>query len=145
MLPGDLREMVDVWVATWQATVAAIDFEARRSWFTDRMRAHHDAGARIIVALAEHAIAGFVVVDPETGYLDQIVAATNFQGRGIASALIEAAKSAVPHGIDLHVNQDNLRAIRFYEKHGFAIAGVDVNERSGAPVYHMSWQTRGPH
>jgi putative acetyltransferase len=143
MLPGDLHEMVDVWVATWQATVPAIDFDARRTWFVDRMRAHHDAGARIIVATAGDAIAGFVVIDPETGYLDQIVAATGFQSRGVASALIEAAKSASPHGIDLHVNQDNLRAIRFYEKHGFAIAGIDVNERSGAPVFHMNWLTRG--
>ena len=32
------------------------------------------------------------------------------------------------------------RAIRFYEKHGFAISGEETNPRSGAPVYRMSWR-----
>jgi putative acetyltransferase len=143
MLSADMREIADLWVATWKVTAPAIDFEARRAWFVDRMQAHLDAGARVIVARVGPSIAGFVVVDPETGYLDQIIAGAGFQGRGVATELIEAAKSASPHGIDLHVNQDNARAIRFYEKHGFSIRGVDVNERSGAPVYHMSWLTVG--
>jgi putative acetyltransferase len=43
-------------------------------------------------------------------------------------------------GLELHVNQDNGRAIRFYEKHGFRKAGEDVNPRSGAPIYRMCWQ-----
>ncbi len=143
MLPADMREIADLWVVTWKATVPTIDFDARRTWFIDRMQAHLDAGARVIVARIGPSIAGFVVVDPETGYLDQIIAGVGFQGLGVATELIEAAKSASPHGIDLHVNQDNARAIRFYEKHGFSICGVDVNERSGAPVYHMRWLTVG--
>jgi putative acetyltransferase len=40
------------------------------------------------------------------------------------------------------VNQDNARAIRFYEKHGFAVAGIDSNPRSGAPLYRMSWRPK---
>ena len=42
--------------------------------------------------------------------------------------------------LDLAVNADNLRAIRFYEKQGFAPAGDDVNPLSGAPVRKMSWR-----
>jgi putative acetyltransferase len=141
MLPADLAEMTNLWVATWQQTVPRIDFEERRAWFIDRMRAHQDAGALVITAFAGGRLTGFVVIDPESGYLDQIVVAIDQQGGGSAHELIEAAKSASPHGIDLHVNQDNARAIRFYEKHGFAVRGADVNERSGAPVYLMRWET----
>ena len=34
-------------------------------------------------------------------------------------------------GLDLMVNKDNVRAIRFYEKHGFVYAGEDKNPVSG--------------
>ena len=63
---------------------------------------------------------GFVTVDPATLYLDQIVVAPEAWGCGVAAALIAEAKRISPHGLDLHVNTDNARAIRFYEKHGFA-------------------------
>ena len=52
------------------------------------------------------------------------------------------AKRLSPQKLDLHVNKDNARAIRFYEKHGFAFAGDDVNPVSGRPVNRMSWRTK---
>ena len=45
-----------------------------------------------------------------------------------------------PKGLDLLVNKDNYRAIRFYEKHGFVYAGEDKNPVSGKPVNRMSWR-----
>lgn len=138
---ADLPDITELWIATWQAAYPAIDFEARRGWFIDRMAEHRDGGARTIVALTESsAMAGFVVIDAATGYLDQIAVATGEQGGRVAAALIAAAKAAAPSGIDLHVNQDNGRAIRFYEKHGFAESGTDVNPHSGAPILKMSWR-----
>jgi putative acetyltransferase len=50
------------------------------------------------------------------------------------------AKRLSPHGLDLKVNADNVRAIRFYEKQGFVIAGEDVNPLSGAAIRKMSWR-----
>ena len=43
-------------------------------------------------------------------------------------------------GIELLVNTDNARAMAFYEKHGFAMAGDDVNPVSGRPVFRMRWR-----
>ena len=57
------------------------------------------------------------------------------------TALVDAAKLASPSGLDLHVNRDNARAIRFYQKHGFVISCEELNPRSGAPVYKMSWRS----
>ncbi len=37
MMPADLPETIDVWVAAWQAAYPAIDFEARRGWTVDRI------------------------------------------------------------------------------------------------------------
>jgi putative acetyltransferase len=140
MLPTDLAETLDVWVAAWQAAYPAIDFEARRGWTKGRIAELEHAGSSSIVALQDDRIVGALVINPTTGYLDQIVVATEHQGGGVAKRLLAEARRLSPKGLDLHVNQDNARAIRFYEKHGFVKIGEDVNPRSGAPIYRMKWQ-----
>ena len=140
MLPADLAETIDLWVASWQAAYPAIDFEARRAWAVEHFAELQRTGSRPVVALDGGTIVGALVVNPQTGYLDQLVVAARQQGRGIAVMLIEEARRLSPGGLDLHVNQDNARAIGFYEKHGFAKSGEDVNPRSGAPIYKMSWR-----
>jgi putative acetyltransferase len=84
-------------------------------------------------------LAGFVTVDPETQYLDQIVVAPEHWGLGVALALLDEAKRLSPDGLALLVNKDNARAIRFYEKHGFAYVGEDKNPVSGIAVNRMKW------
>jgi putative acetyltransferase len=93
-----------------------------------------------MVAEAKGQLVGFVTIDPGTLDLDQLVVAPEAWGTGIAATLIAEAKRLSPQGIDLHVNKDNERAIRFYQKQGFAISGEAMNWRSGAPVYKMSWR-----
>jgi putative acetyltransferase len=140
MQPADLQEALDVWVAAWQVAYPAIDFNARRGWTADRIAELERTGSRSLIALKDGRIVGAMVVNPETGYLDQIVVATDHQGSGVAEILLSEARRLSPTKLDLHVNQDNSRAIRFYEKHGFAKTGEDVNPRSGAPIYLMRWQ-----
>jgi putative acetyltransferase len=84
-----------------------------------------------------------LVVNPQTGYLDQLVVATTDQGRGVAAILLAQARRLSPAVLDLHVNQDNARAIGFYQKHGFVTVAEDVNPRSGAPIYRMRWKPDG--
>ena len=87
------------------------------------------------------ALAGFVTVDPKTGYLDQIVVAPEAWGSGRRRRCCSTpAKRISPARLDLLVNKDNARAIRFYEKHGFDMAGDDVNPVSGRPVFRMRWR-----
>ena len=140
MLPADLPEMLDVWVAAWQVAYPNIDFEARRSWAVEHFADLEQEGSLLFVALGGDSIRGALVVDPNTGYLDQIVVATGYQGQGVADVLLAQARRVSPDGLDLHVNQDNGRAVRFYEKNGFAKVGNDRNARSGSPTYKMSWR-----
>src|SRR4051794_22517670 len=140
MLPADLPETIDLWVAAWQGAYPSIDFEARRGWAVDHIAELERTGSRSLVVLGEGRILGAVVVDPATGYLDQIVVAIDAQGHGIADVLLTEARRLSPGLLELHVNQDNARAVRFYEKNGFVKAGEDVNPRSGAPIYKMSWR-----
>jgi putative acetyltransferase len=138
--PDDEDTSIALWQRTWQQAYPHIDFAARVAWWRERWRTELVPLCIITVAMVDAAMAGFVTVDPKSGYLDQLVVAPEAWGSSAAAALIAAAKAQSPDGLDLHVNRDNIRAIRFYEKHGFAIAAEETNPRSGAPIYRMSWR-----
>jgi putative acetyltransferase len=140
MAPQDLAETLDMWVAAWQAAYPNIDFHARRDWTKDRIAELQSTGSHALIALRDDRIVGALVVNPQTGYLDQIVVAAADQGRGVSEMLLAEARRISPQRLDLHVNKDNARAIGFYRKHGFVIDGEDVNPRSGAPIYRMRWE-----
>ena len=136
---ADEGAAIELWRETWQKAYPAIDFTARVGWWRERWRGELVPGATIVVAEVSGTLVGFVTVNTATGYLDQIVVAPTHWGAGIAEMLLEEAKRLSPAPLELHVNKDNSRAVRFYRKHGFAVAGEDVNARSGAPVYLMRW------
>ena len=137
---ADEDAAIELWRRTWQRAYPHLDFAARVDWWRTRWRDELVPAAIITVAEREGVMRGFVTVDPTTGYLDQIVVAPEAWGSPLAVALIEEAKRIAPRGLDLLVNQDNARAVRFYAKHGFAVTGADVNPRSGAPLHKMSWR-----
>lgn len=139
MTEADLADVIDMWVATWQAAYPAIDFEARRGWIEDRLVELEQTGSRSFVAVTDGTVVGLVLVNASTGYLDQFAVATSMQGKGIASRLLTQARSLTPV-LELHVNQDNARAIAFYRKQGFVVAGEAINPSSGAPIYLMRWE-----
>ena len=138
---ADEEAAIELWRRTWQLHYPGIDFAARLPWWRARWRNELVPVATITVAeRAADGLVGFVTVDPKTRYLDQIVVAPEAWGSDVAGALIAEGKRLSPGGLDLAVNADNARAIRFYEKQGFAITGDDVNPLSGAPVRKMSWR-----
>jgi putative acetyltransferase len=131
---------IALWLQTWQQAYPSIDFAGRENWWRERWRSELVPAAAIVVAEAGGALVGFVTVDTATGYLDQIVVAPETWGTGVAELLLDEAKRRSPARLELHVNTDNARAIRFYEKLGFSITGDGVNRISGKPVHRMRWQ-----
>jgi putative acetyltransferase len=137
---ADEDAAIELWRRTWQAAYPRLDFTARLDWWRERWRAELVPTAAIVIAESEAGLLGFVTVDPRSGYLDQIVVAPEAWGSRIADALLAEARRLSPAGLDLAVNADNARAIRFYAKHGFVVTGSDVNPRSGAPIQKMAWR-----
>ena len=129
-----------MWLRTWQATYPQIDFARRVDWWRERWRQELVPNAEIVIADGESGMTGFVTVDPRTLYLDQIVVAPELWGSDVGKGLIAEAKRLSPAGLDLDVNTDNARAVRFYEKQLFLISGAGVNPISGRPVHRMSWR-----
>ncbi len=108
-------------------------------WWRQRWRNELVPNAAIIVAEQADTLIGFVTIDFK-GYLDQLVVSPTHWGSELGNALLDEAKRLSPDRITLLVNTDNARAIRFYERNGFAQAGGDVNPTSGLPVLRMEWK-----
>ena len=139
--PADEDAAIDLWRRTWQQHYPDLNFNERVAWWRQRWCNELVPVVRIALAEACGALVGLVTVDPKTMYLDQIVVAPELWGSGVALRLLDEAKRISPRGLDLLVNKDNFRAIRFYEKHGFKYAGEDTNPVSGQPVNRMAWRS----
>lgn len=137
---SDEEAALALWLRTWQKTYPDIDFAGRFEWWRKQWCDRLVPDATIVVADALEQMVGFVTVDTKTLYLDQLVVAPEFWGIGVATKLIAEAKRLSPKGLDLDVNTDNRRAIAFYEKEGFIVAGNGFNAFSGRPVHHMRWR-----
>jgi putative acetyltransferase len=137
----DLAPLADLWVASWQEAMPEIDFSTRKTWFLEHLNALETAGAVTICAFdGSNRLLGFVNFDPAAGYLDQIAVAPDAKGSGAARLLLTEARRLSPGGVTLEVNQDNPRALRFYEREGFEKFAEAVNPISGL----KTWRLRQP-
>jgi len=137
----DWPSILDVWVASWRATYPEIDFDARRDWLMRHVRDLEAVGGVTLCLFdAGSTLAGFVVINPADGWLDQICVAPNHFGAGFGASLLSAARNVSPSVIRLDVNADNLRAIRFYERDGFSRVGRGANTLSGRETIMMEWR-----
>ncbi len=138
----DQAALIDLWVESWSEVYAEIDFNNRRGWFAEHIAAWLDGGDAIRLAfdVSGGALAGFILISPRSGLMDQICVARTLKGSGVAEALLTEARRLSPTRIILDVNVLNVRAIRFYKKQGFLKTGEGVNPRSGLPIYHYRWQ-----
>lgn len=135
----DIEACADLWVETWADTYPAIDFTARRGWFVTRFTDYVQGRVHAELACDETgAIRGLVSVDPETGHVDQFAVARAARGSDVARRLMDRAKELAPGFLHLDVNTDNHRAIRFYEREGFARIREGFSA-SGRPAYFYEW------
>ena len=138
---ADEDAAIELWRRTWQKHYPHLNFTERVPWWRERWRKELVPVARVVVAETNGALIGFVTVDPETMYLDQIVVATEHWGGKRRARCCSMRPSAFHRsGLELLVNKDNARAIRFYEKYGFVYSGEDKNPVSGKPVNRMAWR-----
>lgn len=136
MIEADLPAIQDLWVAAWQATLPAENFPARRAWLSSHLARLHEAGAETLCLGAPEA---FLTWFPATGLVEQLAVHPARFGHGLATTLLAAAKQVRPAGLHLLVNQENPRAIAFYQREGFVIAEATTNPGGTRPVWRMRW------
>ncbi|MCI0600771.1 MAG: GNAT family N-acetyltransferase [Beijerinckiaceae bacterium] len=141
---ADFASLADLWVASWREAMPDIDFAARRAWVLGRLRDLEESGSVTVCAInGQNSIIGFVTVNPDTGYLDQLAVAPGAKGTGAAQMLLKEARRLSPNGITLAVNQDNARALAFYEREGFEKIAEGVNLLSGLKTWRLRWPGTG--
>lgn len=140
-VPAHLPELTDLWVEAWMKTMPAIDFEARRTWFVDRLSEMRRQGATVTCAFdaATGAMAGFVTLDAESVHIDQLAVAPAYWSKGAANALLDHAKRQSHGALRLDVNQNNPRAVRFYEREDFHRRTAAANPMSGMKTWRYEW------
>jgi putative acetyltransferase len=142
--PADEAETFALWIETWQTAYPHLNFAARREALRERWHKEIAPLPVIVLAVTDERIVGFFTLEPDRNYIDQLAVAPDMWGTPVAAMLIDEAKRLSPACVELNVNQDNARALRFYAKHGFAVTRDDVNPRSGAPIFWMRWQGAQP-
>ena len=60
-------------------------------------------------------------------YIDRLYVNPSEQGKGWGRRFIKHAKALCPNGLELHTHQENQRACRFYEQHGFIAVKFGVS------------------
>lgn len=129
--------LAELWRAAWQITYPEIDFAERLPIIHGQFAEVVTGRYRLRVAICGGLPTGFTLIEPDIGLLEQIVVAPPSWGGGVASALIADAMLPEQGASRLVVNQINLRAIRFYRKHGMMIVGEGVSA-SGRATYTMA-------
>lgn len=135
---ADTSALTAIWLRSWQATMPQIDFAARLPWLDGHLRELAARGYETICAEVDAEVVGFTVISQREQFLDQIAIDPHAWGGPAAGALIDHAKARCG-ALALDVNQDNPRAVRFYEKHGFRRHSAGANPLSGRPIWRYVW------
>ncbi|WP_297826126.1 GNAT family N-acetyltransferase [uncultured Desulfovibrio sp.] len=91
------------------------------------------------LAEAHRRPAGFLGCDGP--HVQMLFVAPEFFGRGVGGALLRHARSR--HGaLHLEVNEQNARALRFYQRRGFEITGRSPLDNDGRPypLLYLAWR-----
>ena len=136
--PADEDAAIELWRRTWQQRLSAHRFRraastggasaGATSWSPVRARSWWPS-ATATHARLRHRRSRDRAISTRSWWRRKPGAAAS------RHALLDEAKRLSPRGLDLHVNQDNARAIRFYEKHGLPSPARTSNPRSGAPIH----------
>ncbi|MBS4538304.1 N-acetyltransferase [Clostridium sp. D2Q-11] len=83
-------------------------------------------------------IRGFIGI-MEKSYIAGLFIDTQYQANGIGSSLIKKCKEYYPI-LKLDVYAKNLKAVKFYKKHGFKIERERENDETKETEYSMIWE-----
>lgn len=130
--PSDCKSLADLFYHTVH-TVNAKDYtkEQLQVWATGQVDLENwDQSLQehfSVVAVENENILGFGDID-KTGYLDRLYVHTDYQGKGIATAICNQLEQAVQGSIITHAS---ITARPFFEKRGYQVIKEQQVERQG--------------
>jgi ribosomal protein S18 acetylase RimI-like enzyme len=139
--PGDVDAIAELYerslgTLTFLPTLHTL--EQHRAWLGQVV-----AEQEVWVWDEEGAIVGFIALGEST--VDHLYVEPEMTGRGIGSSLLDRAKQRRPSGFSLWTFQQNVRARRFYERHGLRVIRLTDGERNEekTPDALYAWRLAG--
>lgn len=119
--PADGAAVAEVYLRSFGAALPTVrrahTDDGARAFFRDVVMAHQETW----VADEEGTVIGMMVLEEDR--IEQLYLAPEHRGRGLGDRFVRLAKERSPHGLELLAFQVNTPAHRFYERHGFTVAG----------------------
>lgn len=142
-LPHDHPALLQVWEASVRATHDFLD-PADLAFFRDFVPG---ALGLLDVQLIESSQgpAGFIGWRP--GHIEMLFVSPAQFGQGLGRRLLDQVIASAPaQPWQLDVNEQNPRALRFYQRYGFAVVGRSAQDSSGRPypLLHLQLAERPP-
>ena len=140
MAPEDADQVAAVFSASFETLLTFLPdlhtHEERRTFITEIVPRDHE----IWVAEEDGRVVGFAAVRGDM--LEHLYVQPEQHGRGIGTALLERTMELRPGGFTLWTFPANVRACRFYERHGLrAIEGGDGSgNEEGVPDVRYEWR-----
>jgi GNAT superfamily N-acetyltransferase len=136
--PADAEVLADLYLRSFRwglptVTLAHDDADVHR-WFRDVVVPLEETW----VAAGDHVL-GLLVLTATM--VESLYVEPAHTGDGIGTLLLDQAKLRRPEGLELWAFQDNARARRFYERHGFVAVefGDGSGNEEGAPDVRYRW------
>lgn len=131
---ADIDEVMHIWL---ESNIKA-HFFVPESYWREQYEAVKEMipKADVLVYETDGEILGFIGLTDD--YVAGIFVAERARGEGIGKKLLDAAKKGRT-GLTLYVYEKNVRAVRFYEREGFAIREKKIDEAVGELELFMNW------
>ena len=131
---SELNRVMNIWLET---NVKAHDFIDRSYWENNyELVKEMLPDSELFVYEQNHTIQGFVGLVEQ--YIAGIFVNAGSQSKGIGKALLDYVKETHSE-LSLHVYKKNTRAVDFYLREGFGVAGEQVDENTGEEELTMNW------
>ena len=143
-IDNDAEAVAELYLRARTAAVPAIPMIVRtndetRIWIARRVIPHTELW---VAVRDEGALVGMLALNNE--WVDQLYAEPALTGQGIGGELIALAKRERPTGLWLWTFESNVRAQRFYGRHGFSARDRTAGDNEeGAPAVLYVWDGRG--
>jgi putative acetyltransferase len=134
---SEYPRLVKVWRS---AVVATHDFlgAEKIAWYESKMASDYLPSVEVTVAAIDGRVVGFS--GTSNGFLAMLFVEAGSHGKGAGSALLLDALGRYPD-LRLDVNEQNPRALAFYQRHGFRVIGRSPVDDLGDPfpLLHLAY------
>jgi putative acetyltransferase len=134
--PADGLRAIEIWRSAVDATHNFLSSKDRKEIEAEVVAFLPEAS--LWLAVDEHDVAaGFMLLDGSR--MEALFIHSAHRGRGVGRALVEYAMTTSPE-LETDVNEQNLRALAFYEHMGFKRTGRSERDGQGRPypLIHLS-------